>query len=309
VWRRRSGSFSVDGALLVSFFSDYTKSLKAFEVEELFDLGFYRPLGFLFVKLVYRTSITPNQITILSALAGLLAGVFLGIGSASALVVAGLLLVVYDVLDCADGQLARINKNGTRMGRILDGAADYLVSIAAYLGIGIGFASESSSPVVNWVLTIAAGVSNAVQSGLLDFYRNRFLDYQLHRVSVLDDDLEEFRREYQQVRQQGNRLGDRIILWLYLQYSSIQRLAVSRAQERARPKKVLGEEYVRENRILMRLWTFLGPTTQVTLLIGACLFNCIGLYLWVIVLGGNVLSLVLKYFQNRADSRLGLSGS
>jgi phosphatidylglycerophosphate synthase len=279
------------------------------EVEEFFDLIFYRPLGFLFVKLVQRTSITPNQITILSAVAGVAAGFFIAAGTTSALLSAGLLLIVYDVLDCSDGQLARLKQNGSRMGRILDGAADYLVSVAAYLGIGFGYANHAAVPVLMWVLTIAAAFSNAIQAGLLDFYRTRFLDYLLHRVSVLEDDLEEFRREYHALKDQKGRLGEKIILWLYLQYSSIQRFAVTWADEHAQTASVTSENYVRANKILMRFWTFLGPTTQVTLLILACFFNVIGFYLWFIVVGGNLAALTLKMVQNRIDAKVNLNKS
>jgi hypothetical protein len=293
----------------VGILAEYIKTLKAVEVEEFFDLLFYRPLGFLFVKLVQRTSITPNQITVLSAVAGLAAGIFIATGTASALVTAGFLLIVYDVLDCSDGQLARLKQNGSRIGRILDGAADYLVSIAAYLGIGFGYADHSASPVLIWVLTIAAGFSNAIQAGLVDFYRTRFLDYLLRRVSVLEDDLEEFRNEYQTLKDQKGRPGEKVILWLYLQYSSIQRFAVTRADQHARTASVSSEDYVRANKTLMRFWTFLGPTTQVTLLILACFFNVIGFYLWFIVLGGNLIALVLKLVQNRVDAKLNLDKS
>ena len=43
---------------------EYKKSLKMKEVEEFFDLIFYRPVAFLFVRAVYNTGITPNSITI-----------------------------------------------------------------------------------------------------------------------------------------------------------------------------------------------------------------------------------------------------
>jgi len=288
----------------VGILSDYIKSLKAIEVEEYFDLYFYRPLAFAFVKLVYGTPVTPNQITILSAIAGLAGGVCIGLGTPASLVAAGTLLIVYDVLDCADGQLARLKQNGSRIGRILDGAADYLVSIVAYLGIGIGYANSSASPPVIWALTIAAGLSNAVQAGLLDFFRTRFLDYKLERVSVLDDDLEQFRREYHASKGRRGQISERIILWLYLQYSSIQRLAVTRIDERARPTTVSGADYVRANKTIMRFWTFLGPTTQVTMLILACFFNVMIIYLWFIVIFGNLTAFTLKMIQNQLDIRL-----
>ena len=58
----------------MSWFTEFKKSLKMTEVEEFFDLFFYRPLAFILVKSVYRTNITPNQLTIAAICMGIIAG-------------------------------------------------------------------------------------------------------------------------------------------------------------------------------------------------------------------------------------------
>jgi phosphatidylglycerophosphate synthase len=108
----------------MSWFQEYKSSLKLVEVEELFDLIFYRPLAFIFVKLIYPTNLTPNQITTLALIIGMIGGVVIAFNTETYLIIASLLLIIYDVLDCSDGQLARLKKNGTSVGRILDGVAD-----------------------------------------------------------------------------------------------------------------------------------------------------------------------------------------
>ena len=55
---------------------EYKKSLKMREVEEIFDLFIYRPLAFLLVRMVYKTKITPNNITSIAILMGVTAGCF-----------------------------------------------------------------------------------------------------------------------------------------------------------------------------------------------------------------------------------------
>lgn len=291
----------------MSFGTEYRKSLKAVEVEELLDLLFFRPLGFLLVKAVYRTAITPDQVTVLAILSGIAAGVCLGVGTIGGMVGAGVLLIVYDVLDCADGQLARVKGSGSRIGRILDGSADYIVTLSAYLGMGVGHASASPMPVLAWILVIAAGLSNAYHSVLLDFYRNRYLDNFLNRPAVLGDDLDEFRQEYARLAKSRERLGERGILWLYLTYSTLQRGLIGRRRDRR--VSIPRDMYVRENRWLIRLWTFLGPTTELTLLILACFLNELVLYCWVILVIGNLLALILKQVQDRLDARLQLCPS
>lgn len=286
--------------------TEYRKSLKAIEVEELLDLVFFRPLAFAFVMAVYRTRLTPNAVTVLATIAGLVAAVWVGIGSGTALAIAALLLILYNVLDCSDGMLARLQQSGSRIGRILDGAADYVVTVAFYAGIGVGYASQSETPALAWALTVAAGLSNAFHAGLVDFYRNRFLDHLLQRVSVLSDDLEEFRQEFQALRSAKARFGERVLLWIYIQYMALQRRAAPRRSKVMERSSVSGPVYVKANTRLMRGWTFLGPTTELSLLILGCLLGRIELSLWAIVIGCNALALVLKLLQNRSDRQLAM---
>ena len=202
--------------------SQFNSSLKSIEVEEVFDLIIYRPLAFLFVKIIYRTNLTPNQLTFASMIFGIWTGVAIAFNSKTAFIIAALSILLYDVLDCSDGQLARLKHNGTHLGRILDGFADYIVSIAAYIGIGIGFASNSESPAFWWTMTALAGVSNAVQSGLLDYYRTKYLDHKLNRVSILEEELQQFKDEYEQLKKVSGRSIENLIINVYLNYSLIQ---------------------------------------------------------------------------------------
>jgi hypothetical protein len=289
----------------VSLLTEYRRSLKAIEVEELLDLVFFRPLAFIFVKAVYKTRLTPNAVTGIATVFGLAAAVWMAVGTGIALVIAALLIIGYNVLDCSDGMLARLQNSGSRIGRILDGVADYVVTVAFYFGIAIGYASNSAHPGFAWGLTAVAGFSNALHSGLVDFYRNRFLDHLLQRVSVLGDDLEEFRQEYDALLKQKGKYGQKILLWVYIKYSAAQQVAVFRHRTtKEEGPKVPGELYVEKNKGLMRWWTFLGPTTELSLLILGCLAGRIEVFLWVIAVGGNVLALTLKLLQDRSDRNL-----
>ena len=120
------------------FLDDYKKSLKMPEAEEIFDLLFYRPIAYGFVKLFYRLPITPNQVTFLSMVCGLIAAHEFSLGTSIALMWAAFWYALANILDCADGQLARLQRSGTVFGRLVDGIADYITSIAIFGGIGIG---------------------------------------------------------------------------------------------------------------------------------------------------------------------------
>ncbi|HEY4756422.1 MAG TPA: CDP-alcohol phosphatidyltransferase family protein [Ignavibacteriaceae bacterium] len=291
----------------MSLFHEYKSSLKKIEVEELFDLYFYRPLAFLLVKAVYSTNITPNQLTVISMIFGVLGGICYSFGTHKAFMFGAVLYLLYNVVDCSDGQLARLKKNGTTIGRILDGVADYVVSVALYFGIGFGYANNSSNPFLIWLLTAATGISNAIQSGLLDYYRTRYLDYVLNRVSILDDGLKVFEDEFERLKKIKGRYFDKVIIWIYLQYSAIQQKVTNPKPEQEKIKAhISAEEYSKKNRLLIRLWTLLGPTTQWTFLIITSFLNRIDIYLLGIFVVGNILAIIIYFFQSKSDKALKL---
>jgi hypothetical protein len=283
----------------MTWFSEYKKSVKMIEVEEVFDLIFYRPLAFLFVKLVYPTSLTPNQITFIALGFGVLAGIMYGFGGKDALISAGILLIIYDVLDCSDGQLARLKKNGTLTGRIVDGFSDWVVSAAIYLGIGFGYANVSEHPFIMWLVVVAAGATNALHSILLDFYRNRFMDNILNRANTLGDSLKEFEHEYATLNNVRGRHFDRFILWLYLKYSSLQ-IKFSSGND----NRFNADDYYRKNRGILHFWTYLGPTTEFTFLIICSFLNRIDIFMWGLIVTGNLYAGLLFFIQSRINHTL-----
>src|SRR6185436_17417851 len=135
--------------------------------------------------------------------------------------------MLYNIFDCSDGQLARLKNNGTHAGRIIDGIADYIATGAVFIGIGIGFANHQDDPAYWWLLIVLIGLSSVVQAVLVDFYRNRFMDYVLQRKSTFDEELDSYRQEYNALKNQKNKWLDRIIIDIYLKYSGFQKKLTS----------------------------------------------------------------------------------
>ncbi len=283
----------------MDWFSEYKKSFKMIEVEEVLDLIFYRPLAFLFVKLIFPTSVTPNQISLVALTIGVIGGIMYGFSTSQALIAAGILLIIYDVLDCSDGQLARLKKTGTITGRIIDGLSDWVVSVAIYLGIGFGFANLSENPILFWLTIILAGASNAVHSIMLDFYRNRFMDHALNRANTLGENLQEFEEAYEEIRKSPGQYFDKFVIWIYLRYSSVQIKFSSDTNQRFD-----AGEYYQKNKRILHLWTYLGPTTELTFLIICSLLNHIDIYLWGLIIVGNIYALILYFFQSNINRTL-----
>ncbi len=292
----------------MSWFQEYKSSLKLIEVEELFDLLFYRPLAFIFVKIIFPTNITPNQITTVALIIGVIGGILYTFNTHFYLIIAAILIITYDVLDCSDGQLARLKKNGTFFGRILDGVSDYFVSTAIYLGIGFGFASNSDDPFFYWGLVILAGITNAAHAITLDFYRNRFLDYALNRDALLGDNLKEFEEELKNEKESGGNYFQRAIIWMYLNYSRLQ-LKLSHSSMETETKKYDSDDFYKKHKTIIHFWTYIGPTSELTFLIICSFFNRLDVYLFGMVTVLNIYAIILYLFQRRINHTTKLAGN
>ena len=161
----------------MSLYKEYKTSLKIIAAEEFFDLILFRPLAFVFVKGISSTRITPNQLTLVGILFYLVAGICISTGSVEAVFAAGLMISIGNVLDCADGQLARVKQTSSEFGRILDGIGDYVSAIALFVGIGMWGSSQSYDPLIWWMIVVATGVTYSWQASLVDYYRNEFIMY------------------------------------------------------------------------------------------------------------------------------------
>jgi hypothetical protein len=282
----------------MNIFQDYSNQLKQIEVEEVLDLIFYRPLAFIFVKLIMDTSLTPNRITIMAVAAGGIAGLLFIFNTKASLIFAGIFLITYNILDCADGQLARVQRSGTSLGRIIDGFADYVVALFVYICIGLGFANNSEYPVTYWTLIIVAALSNAAHSMILDYYRSRYLDYVLDRDPVVGDDLKTYVIEYKKLRNRKDKIFERLALWTYIKYSKIQS-NITGGAPKAGYKVYDREFFKRKNKWIVHLWTYVGPTTELSFLIFCSFIGRLDLYLWGIVIVANSFVLLLYLIQSK----------
>lgn len=116
------------------------------------------------------------MVSLLGAAIGILAG-HLYYYRDLAINAAGMLLHIFtNALDNADGQLARLTNRGSLQGAIADGFADYVVFLSVYVHLSLRYIAEGGSSLI-WVLAAAAGASHAVQSMMIDHYRNAYLQF------------------------------------------------------------------------------------------------------------------------------------
>ena len=146
--------------------SEYQSTLKSSDTEEWFDLVFYRRIGYAWALLARRLGITPNVITVASIFLGIGAGICFYFNNIWINAVGMLLLVWANSFDSADGQLARLTGQYSRLGRILDGVSGDFWFVSIYLCICLRECVTShffiDNPWAIWLLAVAAGVSHSL---------------------------------------------------------------------------------------------------------------------------------------------------
>jgi phosphatidylglycerophosphate synthase len=305
----------------LSLLSEYKSSLKAIEVEEIFDLYLYRPLAFLFVKATFSTNLTPDQVSVVALIIGSTAGIMFGFGEYTFLVIGACMYFTSNVLDCADGQIARLKKNGTKVGRIVDGFVDYIISIFVFIGIAIGLTYQFNWHEVNlwgnalirgnpiayiWILSILAAVSSAVQAFYFDFYRNKFLEVVYGKVSNIIDEINEYEEEKKKFTDDPAYANffEKLLINLYLKYSYLQLKIQKDHEENHSENKPNAKLYYVKNRLLLRLWSYMGSTTHITLCIVCALLNNMEVFLIICILPLNLLMIALFLVQKQVNKIL-----
>lgn len=107
------------------------------------DDGFYstfvvRKLSKPLTGLAIRWGLSPNAITVMSFVIGLLAAASFAAGNRWFLVLGAVLLQLSLVIDCVDGEVARATRRFSTLGAWLDASTDRVKEYAAYAGLAAG---------------------------------------------------------------------------------------------------------------------------------------------------------------------------
>jgi len=163
----------------MGFWDAYFRSLKPLEVEEPIDVWVHRPPAYVLARVLLPTPVSPNLVTIGSILLGCAAGVAIFSGFRWHLATAGLLIFSSAVLDCCDGQLARLRKSSSAFGRMLDGVADLVVSTVVAGGGAWLILNKFREPTwvfgVALVLTVTTILTSSFHTTMYDHFKNLFL--------------------------------------------------------------------------------------------------------------------------------------
>jgi hypothetical protein len=153
---------------------EYEESLKSVETENLIDRIVYRPIGFRIACALLSTKITPNMVTVVSIFVGACAGYLFHYQDIVYNALGILLLVCANILDCTDGQFARLSGNKSTIGRILDGLAGDIWFLFIYVALAFRLSGQYNAPWF-YAIAFASGLSHLAQANITDYYKTLHL--------------------------------------------------------------------------------------------------------------------------------------
>lgn len=107
-------------------------------VDSILGILFYRKISIKISRFLIKTSITPNQITIMSFLIILLAAILFLTGLYLYLIIGAILLHFSLIFDCVDGEIARMKALESKVGVLLDEALDNIGYFLIFLCLAYG---------------------------------------------------------------------------------------------------------------------------------------------------------------------------
>lgn len=244
-------------------------TFKARDVEELVDFYLHRRVANGVVRLLAPTRVHPDQVTFASGICALVAGAVIGASDTGWHLAVGAFLFFFSiVLDCSDGQLARLRGTSSFAGRALDGWVDVVSSGAVFVGQLVFMIRHGVGFWPTFLMGWAAGYALKWHAHRYDHVKNVYL------LNTEPEDkgaeayptIEAIEQEYREHRAAGRALAAAMAK-SFVSYTVTQRKeARALADERRAHTEAERNLYRAVFRPYMRLWTFNGLGTHLFLL-------------------------------------------
>ena len=132
-----------------------------------------RPISLRISKILLKTGITPNQISVMSFMIGLAGASLFFFGEYFYLVLGGILVHIHSIVDGCDGEVARLKLRQTKYGGWLDSVLDRYVDAAIILGLVYGYWSINGDITI-WIIGFFALIGSFLNSYTSDKYDSIF---------------------------------------------------------------------------------------------------------------------------------------
>lgn len=280
----------------MNFFSDYKNHVKDFRQEETCDYLFYRPLAFIVFKAIYKLPVTPNHISLLGLSVALASAYQLALGTKEGWFLAGVGILIFSILDCVDGMVARAKKNGSVYGEQIDMFVDLMANLAFFSGLYIGLGRAFPETYYSIYLALCL-ISIFIHTTLYNFYKRQFFFYRQGNIDGHKRELDSARRRLTQLSDKKGYPFERILLYLFIKFNQLQSIG---------QKKICfkPEDYLRYNKSLLPLWAVISGSTHLTVLSFSLILGEISLYFIFALLIANTWMLLTYIVQRGVNQNL-----
>ncbi|MBK8173344.1 MAG: CDP-alcohol phosphatidyltransferase family protein [Sandaracinaceae bacterium] len=293
--------------------------LKSREVEDPINLWVHRPLAYAFVALIFRTPVTPNQITVLATFTGLVAAGCWFVGTPTLMVAGGIILWTSAILDGADGILARAKQMHSQFGRALDGSMDMVVAIVSVSAAFFHLYLQQRN-IWHLILAVPAIALTLPHIYLYDFYKESFLRMTRVGRGGEAEDLAFVKDWAAQLERDKAGFFYRFLVGNLLMAVVSSETALVRMLNPAASREGLvfnvtdqtAAIYHKHNCAPMQLWNAisLAPHTYIMSICGIC--DRLDIYLWIRLVVMNVIFVTVLIWQRiatrRTNAELGAAG-
>jgi len=292
----------------------FSRSLKPIETEEPLALLIFRPISFLLALLLKPPPIHPNIVTIVSMVSGAIAGYFFFKSKTYPAYYATSILFIAHILDCVDGQLARIKGISSRLGKTLDGIADVVTYISIFTGVAYVISHNGQNGGFHWSFYgIFAILNYLIHIHLFDHFKNELIHYSIPEYHEKLEDVDRLKRIYRNLGNSISARGYKFVLLFYIGFYIMERAVIRLSQpndyqgyfewyckDKSIPKSVkkyFRNHYRRYNWPLVRGWSMLGATTHISIFLICALLGRLDLIFWIICVPFNIWALFLVICQ------------
>lgn len=290
------------------FLKLYKKTLKPLEIEEIFDAYFFRVFSFILVLPLRNTKLSPNYFTLLSMISGIFAGIFFAYGDYKGLLYGVLALAITNILDCADGQLARLTGRSSKFGKTLDGLADIVTYISIFAGISYHL-FVNGYPIWIFVYGFVSMMFMFLHIIYFDHFKNEFVSYVHPSYKEKSENLDELKTRYIQLKKKNEFTW--ILAYLYFLFYKIEYFFVSVGYpekykgyyslygKTKKPSKKIRQNYYKYMRFIVRLWSFFGASSHLMLFFIFSLLNLPQFIFHFICIFYNISLIMLVFYQKK----------
>ncbi|HEY6882006.1 MAG TPA: CDP-alcohol phosphatidyltransferase family protein, partial [Polyangiales bacterium] len=266
-------------------------------------------LAYAFCKLVFRTPVTPNGVTLFAIALGLVAAACWFEGSRTAMIWGGALLWISAIMDGADGILARAKNMQSAFGRALDGSADMVVGLSTSAAC-LWHLVANGADMAFLALGLVAVLLTGLHLNLYDFYKELHLRQTRLERGGEGDDAERAAQLKAQAVSERAPWYTRLSMTFYADYNVFQENLIRRTNPlalrllRGVARSPASADLYREvNRSPMRMWmaVSLAPHSYLFAIFGMA--DRLDLYLWLRLTLMNLLCLLGLALQKKATTR------